>query len=67
MEKSFSEDQAVAVILELVKAGKITLPADGKYNMAHQAPDLDALYQERARVQARYLRHLLAELTKPAE
>ena len=67
MEKSFSEDQAVAVILELVKAGKINLPEEGKYTPSNPAPDKDALYQEKARVQACYLRRLLSELTDTAQ
>ena len=63
----FEKTDAVTLIVELVRADKIKLPNQTTYNAANRAEDDDAILIERARVQAKYLRCLLEELTKEDE
>lgn len=62
VDRPFDVKTASEVVLELIRAGKINLPEALKCNGEGKAT-LDDLLQERARVQAKYLRALLAELT----
>ena len=62
VDRPFDVKTASDVVLELIRAGKINLPEAQKCN-GEGKTTLDDLLQERARVQAKYLRALLAELT----
>lgn len=60
-------DEALNLLVELIRAGKVDLPVQTKFNVGNTAPSAEALNAERARVQAKYLRAFLEELTKDDE
>lgn len=61
------KDEALNLVVELIHAGKIELPNQMRYSVGQPASDSDSVFTERARIQAKYLRALLEELTKEDE
>lgn len=59
--------EALELVLELIRTGKLALPSQQKYSAGRTAPSYDAVIDERARVEARYLKRLLEELLKKDE
>lgn len=58
------KDEALNLVVELIRAGKIDLPDQMRYGVGKPASEADSVFTERARVQAKFLRALLEELTK---